>query len=122
MSDFDEQFERSMDGVHASVESLADGTYAPEDVDTSNEGFRPAEHWIDNNVLDFDFTVGRDLSYKSTSLCVAFGGPNIFVNLEEAKIDGYWGSTHLTRQISYAARDKLDEEMDYIYDVLKGNL
>ena len=42
-------------------------------------------------VYDIEWITHRDHSYKAARLMVAGGGPNIWVNLQDMTVDGYWG-------------------------------
>ena len=54
------------------------------------EGESPASEYMEN-VYDIEWITHRDKSYKSARLLVAGGGPNIWVNLQDMTVDGYWG-------------------------------
>ena len=44
------------------------------------------------HVYDIEWITHQDHSYKSARLLVAGGGPNIWVNLMDNTVDGYWGN------------------------------
>ena len=50
-----------------------------------------ADKFMDG-VYDIEWTTHRDHSYKAARLLVAGGGPNIWVNLQDMNVEGYWGS------------------------------
>ncbi len=43
-------------------------------------------------VYDIEWITFNDHSYKSARLLVAGGGPNIWVNLQDMNVEGYWAS------------------------------
>ena len=43
------------------------------------------------SVLDIELITFNDHKYKAARLLVAFGGPNIWVNLQDMNVEGYWG-------------------------------
>ena len=47
-------------------------------------------------VYDIEWITHRDKSYKAARLLVAGGGPNIWVNLQDMNVEGYWGSDRVT--------------------------
>ena len=47
-------------------------------------------------VYDIEWITHRDHSYKAARLMVAGGGPNIWVNLQDMTVDGYWGCDKVT--------------------------
>ena len=64
------------------------------------------------DVLDLEFKVGTDRSFRGAELLITFGGPNIYVVVNSsgyAKVDGYWGGEHYERGLS-------DEASDMIYN------
>ena len=55
---------------------------------------KSANHWFDdgNDIYDIEWITHQDHSYKAARLLVAGGGPNIWVNLQDKNVEGYWGS------------------------------
>ena len=53
---------------------------------------KDASHWFDdgNDVYDIEWITHRDHTYKAARLLVAGGGPNVWVNLQSLKVEGYW--------------------------------
>ena len=49
-----------------------------------------ASKWMEN-VYDIEWITHNDHSYKAARLMVAGGGPNIWVNLQDMNVEGYWG-------------------------------
>jgi hypothetical protein len=47
-------------------------------------------------VYDIEWITYNDHSYKAARLLVAGGGPNIWVNLQDMNVEGYWGSDRVT--------------------------
>ena len=45
-----------------------------------------------DHVYDIEWITHQDHSYKAARLLVAGGGPNIWVNLQDMNVEGYWGS------------------------------
>ena len=45
-----------------------------------------------NHVYNIEWITHNDHSYKAARLLVAGGGPNIWVNLQDMNVEGYWGS------------------------------
>ena len=57
--------------------------------DTS--GNETVSQWMDH-VYNIEWITHQDHSYKAARLLVAGGGPNIWVNLQDMNVEGYWGS------------------------------
>ena len=51
-----------------------------------------ANSYMEKNVYDIEWITHQDHSYKAARLLVAGGGPNIWVNLQDKNVEGYWGS------------------------------
>ena len=54
-----------------------------------------ASDWMEG-VYDIEWITHQDKSYKAARLLVAGGGPNIWVNLQDMTVDGYWASDKCT--------------------------
>jgi len=67
------------------------------------------------NILDYQFIINSDKSYRASIILVACGGPNIWINTRERCVEGYWGSDEVKR---YYANDVLgiDEYMEELYN------
>lgn len=61
------------------------------------------------DILDIDFTCNRYKEYQSCSICIGWGGPNIFIDTADAYVKLYWGSTQEQYPIKYETRDEIDE-------------
>jgi hypothetical protein len=70
------------------------------------------------DMLDIDFTVNRYKEYQSCSVCIGWGGPNIFIDTSDAYIKLYWGSTQEQYPIKYDTRDAVDEWAREYYEYL----
>ena len=61
------------------------------------------------DILDIDFVVSRDREYRSCEICVAWGGPNIYIDTASSYVKLYWWTEYAEYPLSYAARDAIDE-------------
>ena len=43
-----------------------------------------------NDVLDINYIINSDKSYKGARVLVAFGGPNIWINTRTKQVEGHW--------------------------------
>ena len=59
--------------------------------ETISTPLEDVHEWM-NDVYDIEWITHRDHSYKAARLLVAGGGPNIWVNLQDKNVEGYWGS------------------------------
>lgn len=49
-------------------------------------------NFMDENALDFSFTIGRQRDLKGVEILVGFGGPNIYIDTNDGRISSYWGN------------------------------
>ena len=70
------------------------------------------------DILDIDFTVNRYKEYQSCSICVGWGGPNIYIETADSYVRLYWGSTQEQYPIRYETRDQIDEWAEEYYSCL----
>ena len=49
--------------------------------------------------------------YYGAEICVAWGGPNIYIETRDSYVKGYWGD-EVSIPLSYSARDAIDEIID----------
>lgn len=70
-----------------------------------------------NNVLDWEYRVSRDKEYRSCEICVGWGGPNIYIDTDDAYVKLYWGNTQTQYPIKYDTRDALDECMEEYFNM-----
>ena len=88
----------------------------PDDCDDEERYQNLYTYALDDNlgikiITDLD---GKDL--YGAEICVAWGGPNIYINTRDAYVESYWGSTEVKIPFSYDACNIIN---DYI-DELRG--
>lgn len=75
------------------VESIANSlTYPDEEaLNTENEDGEPytAMDYV-FDALDIEYYIGSDGKYRGARLLVAFGGPNIWVDVKTNRVEGHW--------------------------------
>ena len=77
-------------------------------------GKENAHEWTEH-VYDIEWITHQDHSYKAARLMVAGGGPNIWVNLQDMNVEGYWGSDRVIEPfIDNIGLDDYLEEMHEI--------
>lgn len=69
-----------------------------------------------DDFLDIDYTVNRYKEYQSASICIGWGGPNIYIDTADAEVKLYWGSTRERYPIYYTTRDAIDEWAEELYN------
>ena len=61
------------------------------------------------NALDIDYIVNSSKEYKACRIMVAFGGPNIYVNTWDRKVELYWWTDHAEFYLGSDVCDAIDE-------------
>ena len=69
-----------------------------------------------DDILDIDFIVNRYKEYKACSVCVGFGGPNIFIDTWERAVCLYWGGTQARYSLLSDTIDEIDEWAEELYN------
>ena len=77
-----------------------------------------AGHYLDD-ALDIEYTVSGRGDYLGSRVCVAFGGPNIYIDTRNRKVQGYWGGDYVERSYSRDALG-LDDYLEETFDCLRG--
>lgn len=79
------------------ADEIGAGTYDMTDCDIDDWGW-PA-HYL-NDALDIEYTVSSNFEYLGARVCVALGGPNIYIDTRNKAVQGYWGSDRA--EVSYS--------------------
>lgn len=64
--------------------------------------------YFDNRSLDVKFTIDSDFDYVSARIMIAFGGPNIYIDTNNSKVELYWGRSETHAYLSNNAIDAID--------------
>lgn len=70
-----------------------------------------------NDILDINFIVSQDHEYRSCKICVAWGGPNIYIDTDSAMVKLYWWNEYAEYPLSYSARDAIDEWAEEYWNI-----
>ena len=100
------------------VKEIESGDYEMEDHDRLEWGGPCAGHYL-SDALDIEYTVSRGGDYLGSQICVAFGGPNIYIYTRGQKVKGYWGGDCVERSYS-ADKMGLDDYLAEMFDCLRG--
>ena len=61
------------------------------------------------STLDFEYRVNARREYNSVLVTLSCGGPNIYLDTEDAYIRGYWGAAFVEMPIPYDIRNAIDD-------------
>tara|TARA_R100001443_G_scaffold13550_1_gene23565 strand:+ start:156 stop:542 length:387 start_codon:yes stop_codon:yes gene_type:complete len=64
--------------------------YCELDEEEQKDFFPDGYDYLDD-IYDYKFIVDSNKNYQGARICVAYGGPNIFINTFNKQVEGYWG-------------------------------
>ena len=108
MKDFEKECEKQVKDIANYLNDLANGN-----VDEEDECQSLYDYFDD--VYDIEYRIDGEGNYKSVSLMIACGGPNIYVDTNDAYVKLYWGSTYVDAPISYDISDEIDDIFEKMY-------
>lgn len=73
--------------VQSIVDTIENG-FSDDDLNYDDEPMTSYDYLSD--VLDINWILNSDRTYKAAKVLVAFGGPNIWINTEKQQVEGYW--------------------------------
>lgn len=65
---------------------------------------------------DVKYTINSDHSYYAVRIMVAGGGPNIFINTWERRVEGYWWFDSADARFSREACEVIDDFFKELYN------
>lgn len=72
-----------------------------------------------DDVYDIEYRIDGNGEYRSVKLCIAWGGPGIYVDTGDRKVKLYWWSDYAESPIFGDACDLIDEEFEDLYRCTK---
>lgn len=82
------------DMVKNIAQTIERGEYETE----SEEGCNAYDYL--SNALDFRWIVQNDLTFIGARILVAFGGPNVWIDTDKKKVEGYWWGDYASADYS----------------------
>jgi hypothetical protein len=87
----------------------ANGSELPDDYVQDMSGFDYL-----SDVLDVEWRVGSDKTYRSAKILVAFGGPNVWIDTDSEKVIGAWWGDYYEE--SYTDNMGLNEACEELFN------
>jgi hypothetical protein len=112
--------ERLQSHVDSIANDLCEGmTYAECGMDHEESGAEPEDtitgfDWL-HDVLDINYVLNSDRSFKSAKVLVAFGGPNIWVCFDDMKVKGYWWGDYAEASFSGNFANEIESALEELY-------
>ena len=125
MTDTNDELRQHCEDIAYKIDRLSSGMYydnetgdlvddIPEDCDDEDR-YQDLTQYVFDDDLGIKIITsldGKDL--YGAEICVAWGGPNIYINTRDAYVEGYWGSTEARYPFSYNARDQINDYIDEV--------
>jgi len=68
-----------------------------------------------DDVYDIEYRIDGSRQYKSVSLCIAYGGPSLYVDTGSRSVELYWWGDRASWHISPDTCDMIDECFEELY-------
>lgn len=91
------------------------GCYTDIDDYDDNETISMYKYFADQ-ALDIEYTINSDLSYKAVRVMIACGGPNIYINTNNKRVELYWWGDTAYATLSSDAVVAIDEYFELEYN------
>lgn len=73
-------------------------------------------YWFDSEVLSVEVTSDLGKQYICASVCLGFGGPNIYLNTRTGYIEGYWGGDSYEYPVDKEVSDYIDDRIAEMWE------
>lgn len=84
-----------------------------EDLDTL-EDYTVYDYFSD--VLDYQFIIDADKSFRAVRVMVTYGGPNIYIDTFSGKVELYWWSEYADYSLRSDVIDLINEYFEELYN------
>lgn len=76
--------------------------------------------YFEDNILDIEYTINGDLSYKAARIMIAFGGPNIYIDTNSCRVELHWWSDTAYATLSGDTINAIDAYFEDEYNCRRG--
>lgn len=73
--------------------------------------------YFEDSILDIEYTINSDLDYVGARIMIAFGGPNIYINTNNKRVESYWGFSRAEAALSDHAVEAIDAYFEDGYNM-----
>lgn len=113
--DTKEKLIRTCNRIAREIES---GEYEMDERDVKEWDGPCASHYL-SDALDIEYTASSRGDYLGSRVCVTLGGPNIYIDTRNQKVQGDWGGDYVERSYASDALG-LDDYLAEMFDCLRG--
>ena len=68
-----------------------------------------------SDVLDFEYTVNSDKTYKSVKVWITLGGPNVWIDTADSYVRLAWGTNREEYPLSFYVSEEIDNIFEEFY-------
>ena len=105
------------EGIRGELTRLYNADYTEEQVAELEENGEPTNLYdYFTNVLDFEYTINADKSYKAVRVWVTLGGPNICIDTRYNEVRGFWGSDEASAWLPSEIAEEIDNIFEEFYN------
>ena len=69
------------------------------------------------DILDIQYIVNSDRTYRGARICIAFGGPTAWINTQSGQLEVTWWSALEYRRLPGDFIDALDDALSELWDM-----
>ena len=73
--------------------------------------------YFDDDIFNIEYTINSDFEYVGARIMIACGGPNIFVNTNNKRVELYWGFGRAEAALSDRAVEAIDAYFEDLYNM-----
>lgn len=77
--------------------------------------------YFEDRIYDIKYTISGDLDYVGAQIMIAFGGPNIYINTNNKRVELYWWGDTAYATLSSDAIDAIDAYFEDEYNCRRGS-
>ena len=87
--------------------------------DLNSEDLEPVSMWdYFEDALDIDYVINSRKEYQACRIMIACGGPNIYVNTWDKRVELYWWTESAEANLSYRVCDEINEYFSELWTCL----
>lgn len=72
----------------ASIAAMLENGFDEDDLNVDGEPMSAMDYIFE--ALDIEYQISSDRQYLGANICVAFGGPSIYIDTRKCCVEGYW--------------------------------
>nr|DAV24635.1 MAG TPA: TFIIB zinc-binding [Caudoviricetes sp.] len=78
--------------------------------------------YFEDHIYDIEYTIGGDFDYRGVCVMITCGGPNIYINTNNKRVELYWWGDTAYAALSDRAVDAIDAYFEDGYNIRREGL